>query len=287
MLKPLSALLVIAGLLSGCATKTTLPPLSDQASARENPGQIIWHDLATRDLAVAQAFYGQLFNWDFEKIGSGAREYTLIRNRGEIIGGMFKFEDGEKDNAHGEWLLNLATSDIEATVQVFADNGGKIIEPPRDFPDRGRAAFIEDSQGALLILLDSAAGDPAPTPEVPLGGWLWHELWTHDKAEALASYQRAFGYETEAVDASAARNYHLLLKNGEPTAGILEMQTQAVRPHWVPFIRVQSVANTVATAKAMQANVILEPDPDIRDGKVALLQGPTGEPLVVQEFDFN
>jgi len=68
---------------------------------------------------------------------------------------------------------------------------------------------------------------------------------------------------------------------------VLALPTDDVRPRWLPFIRVQNVANTVATARAMQANIILDADPEIRDGKVALLQGPTGEPFVVQEYDFE
>jgi len=190
---PLLALVLVSVFWVGCATQSVrLPPISGDSVQRQNPGQVIWHDLATRDLGVAQAFYGELFGWEFERIGSGEREYTLIKHRGEAIGGMFKFTVDEKPTAHGEWLLNLSTADVDAAAAAFAASGGRVVEPARDFPDRGRAAFVEDAQGALVILMDSASGDPTRS-DVSFGSWLWHELWTNDKSVAIAHYQSVFG----------------------------------------------------------------------------------------------
>ena len=276
-----------AVLLAGCSTPVTkLPPISTEATGMNNPGQVIWHDLATRDLRVSQAFYGQLFGWEFDKIGLGARQYTIIRHRGKIIGGMFKFEDDDVEKPTGEWLVNLSTTNVDNAVLAVENAGGRIIEPAQDFPDRGRAAFVSDNQEALFIITQSSSGDPLET-EVPLGGWLWNELWTRDHDRAKAFYESVFSYGFEAPPGPRERAYSILTQGGKPKAALLELQTPDVRPHWVPFVRVLDVEATVALAKAMQANVILEPDPAIRDGKVALLQGPTGEPFVVQSYDFE
>ena len=199
---------------------------------------------------------------------------------------MFKFEDDEVANPAGEWLVNLSTNDVDAAVVAVENAGGRIIEPARDFPDRGRAAFVSDDQEALFILTQSASGDPQESV-VPLGGWLWNELWTRDHARAKAFYESIFGYGFEAPPGPRDRAYSILTQGGKPKAAMLELQTSDVRPHWVPFVRVLDVEATVTLAKVMQANVILEPDPEIRDGKVALLQGPTGEPFVVQSYDFE
>jgi hypothetical protein len=40
-------------------------------------------------------------------------------------------------------------------------------------------------------------------------------------------------------------------------------------------------------AMELGANILIEPSKDIRDGKVALVQSPTGEPIVLQEFEFE
>lgn len=285
----LSAILVLGSLLlPGCSTPVAkLPPISAEPTANNAVGQVIWHDLATRDLKVAQAFYGQLFDWDFEKIGFGSREYTVIRDRGRVIGGMFKFTEGEKENPTGEWLVNLSTNDVDKAVSQVVAAGGRIIEPVRDVPDRGRAAFVSDDQEALFVITQSSSGTPEEGV-VPHGNWLWNELWTHDASKAKTFYADVFDYVYETpADGPDQRHYSLMLQEGRPRAGMLELQVDDVRPHWVPFIRVPDVAATVALAKAMQANVILEPDPAIRNGTVALLQGPTGEPFVVQSYDFE
>ncbi len=282
-----SALVVSVALLAGCATPVSkLPPISPEPTGESNPGQVIWHDLATRDLEVSKAFYGQLFNWDFEKIGFGEREYTIIRDRGNVIGGMFTFEEGEKENPSGEWLLNLSSSDVDAAVEKAVAAGGRVIEPAREVPDRGRAAFVSDDQEALFIITQSSSGDPKEGV-VPFGNWLWNELWTHDEVKAKTFYGAVFGYEFKAPEGVNRDGYSTMVTKGRPRAGLLELQTEDVRPHWVPFIRVPDVSATVALAKAMQANVILEPDPEIRGGTVALLQGPTGEPFVIQSYDFE
>lgn len=284
-MRAFSALLALTvALLAGCATTpTALPPISPTATDRSNPGQVIWHDLATRDLEIAQAFYGQLFGWKFEQISNGPRQYTLIRSHGETIGGMFLFKSEETDMPSGEWLLNLATTDADATAAAFVEAGGEIIEPARDVPGRGRCAFVRDDQDAVMVVTDSSSGDPAEG-DVPLGHWLWNELWTHDLDQALAFYEGIFGYEIETM---LPRPYALLSAGGGPVAGILQIELPEVRSHWVPFVRVLDVNATVEVARAMNAHIILPPDPAVRDGHVAVLQGPTGEPFVVQSYDFE
>jgi predicted enzyme related to lactoylglutathione lyase len=180
-------------------------------------------------------------------------------------------------------LVNLSTHDADATAAAFEAKGGAILEPARDVPDRGRAAFVQDDQQAVLVITESSSGDPEEG-EVPIGGWLWNELWTHDFDQALAFYGESFGYEAEVM---SPRPYALLHQGGEPVAGMLEIAVPDIRPHWVPFVRVVDVNATVELARAMQANVIFPPDPEVRDGRVAVLQSPTGEPIVVQSYDFN
>lgn len=274
-------------ILAGCSTPAIkLPPIAAEPTGVTRTGQVIWHDLATRDLEGSRDFYGQLFGWEFEQIGFGPRKYTVIKHDGAVIGGMFRFEAGENANSTGEWLVNLSTPNLDVAVEAVERAGGRIIEPARDYPDRGRAAFVSDDQDALFVLTQSATGDP-PGSVVPLGGWLWNELWTHDHDRARAFYTTVFGYGFESPPGPRARAYSILTQAGEPKAGMLELPTVEVRPHWLPFVRVLDVAATVTLAQALQANVLLAPDPNIRDGKIALLQGPTGEPFVVQSYDFE
>ncbi|MEX0329811.1 MAG: VOC family protein [Puniceicoccaceae bacterium] len=286
-------LCIVAGLtlLAGCKTTeeapiATLPPISQPATGVSNPGQVIWHDLATPDLAASKEFYGELLGWSFEQLNDRGRRYTAVYNGEAIIGGMFEFTSRDRKDPTGEWLINLSSADVAGAAAAFTDAGGEIIEPARAVPNRGTAAFVRDPQEAVMVLVDSSTGDP--TEEfVPIGSWLWNELWTHDGPAANAFYSDLFGYDTEEMKGLGGRKYYLLSKGGTPVGGILEIQNKDIRPHWVPFVRVEDLQVSLVLAATLGANVLIEPDNDIRDGKVALIQSPTGEPLVLQEYSFE
>lgn len=289
MARLLPVLILLLLLTSGCTTTrqeplATLPPISSSPTSTLNPGQVIWHDLATSNLKASQTFYGEMFGWTFERLTSGGRRYTAVYNGESLIGGMFEFTAKDRDDPNGEWLINLSSGDVAADATAFAAAGGAILEPAREIPDRGTAAFVRDPQEAILVLTRSSTGDP-PDEDMPMGGWLWNELWTHDATAALELYGGIFGYEAESMDGPGGRPYYLLIKEGAPVAGILQIRNPEIRSHWVPFIRVEDLQVSLILAMELGATILIEPDKDIRDGFVALIQSPTGEPIVLQQFD--
>ena len=291
MVKPILCILAGGIILTGCvsreqSTSATLPPISVPATDTHNPGQVVWHDLATADLEQSKRFYGGLFGWTFEKLREEGRQYTAVYNGETLIAGMFQFTSKDREDPTGEWLVNISSSDVAGDSAKIVAAGGEILEPVRDVPNRGTVAFVRDPQQAIFLLANSSSGDPKDD-FVPVGGWLWNELWTHDGQAALATYQNLFGYAGEPVDAADGRNYFLLSKNEAAVGGILEMRNKDIRPHWVPFLRVDDLQVSLVLAMELGATVLLEPDANIRDGKVALIQGPTGEPIVLQEFQFE
>ncbi len=287
--KPLLPLATACLLFAGCASQAplTLPPISQTPTGLSNPGQVIWHDLATMDIDRAKAFYGEMFGWTFSSARNGPRKYTQVFHDGEPIGGMFLFEEDEKANPFGEWLINLSTDDVDATAAAFESAGSIIRGEPRDAPDRGRSAFIQDPQKAFLIVTESSSGDPPVKETIPFNSWLWNELWANDAPAAFELYSSIFGYGTRKIEAAEPGRYYVLTKQDKPLAGIVQMDLEDVRPHWVPFIRVEDVHATVKRAEALGAVVLIAPQEGVRDGRVGLLQAPTGEPIVVQEFDFD
>jgi hypothetical protein len=49
-----------------------LPPVTDAPTGERLPGKIIWRDLLTNDPAASQRFYGELFGWEFESVGTAS-----------------------------------------------------------------------------------------------------------------------------------------------------------------------------------------------------------------------
>ncbi|MDH3820904.1 MAG: hypothetical protein OEU59_07255, partial [Gammaproteobacteria bacterium] len=85
---------VVLLFVAACASMNiNLPPVTDAPTGERLPGKIIWRDLLTNDPAASQRFYGELFGWEFESVGTASNlksnsSYTLIRHNGKLIGGM-------------------------------------------------------------------------------------------------------------------------------------------------------------------------------------------------------
>jgi predicted enzyme related to lactoylglutathione lyase len=69
-----------------------------------------------------------------------------------------------------------------------------------------------------------------------------------------------------------------------PRAGILKSPWENVRPNWLPYIRVEDPAMVTDRVPKIGGKVILEPDPGIRKGSVAVIADPTGAVLAVQKW---
>ena len=70
------ALLVTEPAWAATAVPVTVNPRQEASM----PGKFIWFDGVTDDPAASEAFYGAVFGWTFQGVGTGEHRYTLIRN---------------------------------------------------------------------------------------------------------------------------------------------------------------------------------------------------------------
>jgi predicted enzyme related to lactoylglutathione lyase len=63
-----------------------------------------------------------------------------------------------------------------------------------------------------------------------------------------------------------------------PTANV------QVQPTWLPFVRVKNVGESVALAKQLGGKALIEPKPEVFDGKVAVISDPTGAAIGILEW---
>ena len=134
------------------AVNIDLPAVTESPGGERLPGKIIWHDLLTNDLAASQAFYGELFGWEFDNIGVAAglksdSAYSLIRHNGMLIGGMIDTlaVNGRVDIS--QWVVSMSVSDIDAAVAAVAAAGGDVIAPPTDLRRRGKSRCSQRRRG--------------------------------------------------------------------------------------------------------------------------------------------
>ncbi|MCO4292881.1 VOC family protein [Solitalea sp. MAHUQ-68] len=268
-------------LISSCQQKFNVPPVSKEPTNVYTPGRFVWHDLVTPDVEQSKKFYGEVFGWNFETIGSGETSYTVIKKGDEDIGGIFPIPSSSKVNT-GEWVASLSVNNINEAVNQTVLAGGKILRGVKELNGRGKTALVSDPQGGILAYIKAIGGDPViKKPE--LNSWLGMELWTNNVEESKSFYRSLVGYETEDIKETKMQ-FTAFTKQGKICAAILKNPVANVRTHWMPYIRVENVVSTLDKAKAAGATILLAPSPEVRNSSVAIILDPQRAPLVLQEF---
>lgn len=258
-----------------------LSPVSESATNRHQVGKFVWYDLLTDDVAAARRFYGRLFGWTFD-VGEDS-EYVVILNRGRPIGGIISYEDLEKEAGKGRWLASLSVKDVDQAAEFVRTSGGLIHEQPQTIPDRGRMAVVSDPQDAQLVLLHSESGDPPDRP-LAINEWMWNELWTNKKDEAIDFYSLLADYTHHTVKDDSGRDYDVLKNGNYARAGLASITRKNIRPMWLPYIRVLNPTLMVDNVEKLGGRVILAPNPNFENGLVAIVADPSGGVFAMQKW---
>jgi predicted enzyme related to lactoylglutathione lyase len=109
---------------------------------------------------------------------------------------------------------------------------------------------------------------------------------SRDGHKAAEFYRTIGGYEIIENTSSNKLSDYVLASEGYARATVRTIQTDdgKVRPTWLPFVRVQDVNGSVAKAKQLGGRVLIEPKPDIFNGKVAVVADPTGAAIGLLEW---
>lgn len=279
----LLALACLAGASVGARdTKVTLPPLSTVSGSPSLPGKFIWADLVTDDVPVARKFYAQLFGWTFRDAGN----YTIASNDERPLCGMFQRPRPEgQPEARPRWFGYISVPSVERAARAVTQAGGKVLAQPKKFPKRGEQAIFADAEGALFGAVKSSSGDPQDFLPSP-GDWIWIQLLSRDGRKAAEFYRELGGYEIIENTAANRLSDFVLASKGYARATVrtIPREHEKVRPTWLPFVRVLDVGESVAKAKQLGGKVLIEPKPELSEGKVAVVADPTGAAIGLLEW---
>jgi predicted enzyme related to lactoylglutathione lyase len=279
-----AAATALLALTTGCAPSVSVPPVTPSPTGSFHPGKVVWYDLLAHDLPSVERFYGELFGWDFDDRGEADPSYVVVRSDGRAIAGVARIDRLKGDVAGAQWISWISVPDVDRAAAAAIAGGGAILRTPRDLELRGRAAVIADPEGAPIALLRSASGDPADA-EAALNEWIWTELWTWDARGAQAFYRDVVGYEGGTLDEPGLGADYAVFRMGDvPRAGIIQLETDGVRSHWVPYVRVADPHAVVERVDDLGGRVLIPPSDELRSGSVALIADPGGAPLVVQQW---
>lgn len=267
---------------ASAANPPELPPLTTVSSSPRLPGKFVWADLATDNVRLAQDFYGKLFRWSFRDYGG----YIIAANDERPLCGMFqKPRPAGQTDARPRWIGFLSTANVKKAERAALANGGQVAMSARKFPRRGEQAILADPEGALFGVIKSSSGDPADFLAAP-GDWIWMQLLSHDGEAAAGFYREVGGYEVIANDSENRVTDFVLASEGYARATIrtLDERHAKVKPVWLPFVRVASVEESVASARQLGGQVLIAPKPDLMNGAIAVVADPTGAAIGLMEW---
>ncbi|MDP4489252.1 VOC family protein [Pseudoalteromonas piscicida] len=103
-------------------------------------------ELAAKDLVATQAFFEQVFDWQFESYGP---DYIAFANSG-LDGGFFRADVSSKQAQSGA-LVVLYSDELEAVQSKVEQAGGEISKAIFEFPGGRRFHFIEPSGNEFAV----------------------------------------------------------------------------------------------------------------------------------------
>ena len=281
---------VLAGVVLAPATFGAFPQLpafQDPPTDIRYPGKLVWADLFTEKTATCSRFYTSLFGWTAETLGTGTDTYTLFRQNGRPVAGMIYRPAQKGSTTMGVWMPYFSVEDLAESLKTATEFGARIEVDAREFPHRGEQAIIRDNQEALVGLMRTTDGDPDDYL-AEYGELIWAQLWVRDPDQSLPFYKAVLGFTEMEGDPEDENIYdHVWGTNDRYRASldrIPEVNTKGI-PSWFAFVRVEDVEATVAKALELGGFLYLAPDPEIRDGRMAVVRDPAGAILVVLEYE--
>jgi predicted enzyme related to lactoylglutathione lyase len=278
-------------MIQGCATsQPRLPSITETPTGTRQAGKIIWHDLITHTPEASKRFYRELFGWEFEDLGldfgfGRTVNYTLIRNRGVLVGGMVDANLLGRPNPEqlSQWVVAMSVADIYAAVAAVLAGGGRVLTPPTDVGERGMLALVEDDQGAAFALLQTRNGDPADS-DLTLGAFLWDEVWVDDIDSAIDFYAGLGGIESGIFTAPNGTVYRYMSGAGKPRFGLLKSPVEGLMPTWTSYLRVEQPAAILARVSGLGGRVLTPLRKRAEVEEVALIAGPSGAGIAIQTW---
>ena len=246
------------------------------------PGTFCWFECGSTDVAKARAFYTQVFGWTAvdQPMPGGAGAYTLLRNAGDDIAGLYALQGEPFAGMPSHWATYVAVAGVDDTVRRASALGGRVVAEPMDIPGVGRIAFVQDPEGATIGV---AHLDGHPGTHGPFG---WSELATRDTAAAAAFYTALFGWNAKA---DADNPYTEFQVGGQSIGGMLPMppQQHGAPAYWLPYVLVDDCDRTVQRVQECGGRVLVPATQIAHVGRFAVFADPAGAALAIIRLEHH
>lgn len=122
-----------------------------------------------------------------------------------------------------------------------------------------------------------------------MGHFSWNELITADPKASADFYGKLFGWQAVPFTpkgAPAGGPPYTLFKtdaNDMGAGGMMQAPAPGVPTHWLPYVVVENVEQSLATAASLGAKVLLPVMPVGEVGRIAVIQDPQGAAIGLHE----
>jgi predicted enzyme related to lactoylglutathione lyase len=258
-----------------------LPPLTAAEPSPQLPGKFVWADLVTDNVEAARKFYGAMFGWTFQAVD----HYTIASHDEQPLCGLIQRPRPAGSSARPRWFGYLSVSSVAQAERAVTAGGGRVLAPPQQFPERGEQAVFADPEGALFGVIKSSSGDPEDFL-ADVGDWIWIQLLSRDARRAAEFYRAVGGYDIVENTAGNQLSDYTLVSEGYARATVrtIPAEHKQVQPAWLLFVRVKNVGESLGLTKQLGGKVLLEPKPELFDGRVAVIADPTGAAIGILEW---
>ncbi|HYF72368.1 MAG TPA: VOC family protein [Nocardioides sp.] len=237
------------------------------------PGEPIWIELFTPDVAGATAFYSRLFGWTARDAGPEYGGYVTFERDGEQVAGCMRNDGG----GVSAWNVYLESNDAADTVAMARANGGQVLVEAMQVGDLGHMAMVTDPAGAPVGIWQPL-GMPGFAVRREVGAPAWFEVHSTDYDAVIPFYENAFGWTTHTVSDTPELRYTTLGRDEDARAGIMDATGHVDPPsRWLCYLQVDDVDATLARALELGASRLPDTGPhDTAYGRLAALADPSG-----------
>jgi predicted enzyme related to lactoylglutathione lyase len=239
-----------------------------------------WIDLATPDPDGAKAFYAELFGWEYEDqpTDQAGMTYTMARKDGKDAAGMMLLSSEMAESGMPPvWTSYISVDDLDAATAKVAPAGGTVAQPPMDVMDAGRMAVITDPTGATVALWEKKNHVGAGVANEH-GAFSWNELISPDVGRAAEFYGEVLGWTSQTMPMPNG-DYTVFMTDGgneNGIAGAMAPPMPGMPAFWGVYFQTDDAAATVAKAKELGAQVMMEATAMPGVGTLAALTDPQG-----------